>query len=169
MVESKFISQFNLIFFKGRITDVLPVSVDSNTGSIYEQDILFQLENGITIPLSDNDLACNKKDIGQEIKIQMINGFRTSIEMCSNDNLEIGIFPNPINPEFSPTLRGTIEKIIESSEEKYKSFMRYATLDVGIGKILIIIHKDHKEDFSIFHEGDCVVIKGGRLDLLKVI
>jgi len=39
--------------------------------------------------------------------------------------------------------------------------------DVGIGQILLVLFKDHNEDFSIFHEGDCASLTG-RLDVLKV-
>jgi hypothetical protein len=166
---SEFVSQFNLSFFKGRIIDVEPITVNSNTGNIFEQDIDFQLENGIVIPISDNDLGCKKDDIGHEKRIQIANGARNSIRKCDSDNPKFGIFPNPINPGHSPTICGIILRMIESPEEKNKLFKRHAILDVGIGQIWVIIWKDHKEDFSTFHEGDCVLITDGLLDVIKVI
>jgi hypothetical protein len=167
MLESEDILKFNISFLTGRVIDVEPITFDSDTGDIWEQDILFQLNTGITIPLSDNDLGCKKEDIGQEKSIQIATAFRTSIEICGNSNSKMGIFPNRIYPGHSPKICGVIKKIVEPSEERYKQFRRYATLDVGIGQILLVLFKDHKEDFSIFHEGDCVSFTG-RLDVLNV-
>ena len=136
MLDNEIISKLNISFLKGRVIDVLPTTYDSDTGAIWEQDILFQLNTGITIPLSDNDLGCKKEDIGQEKSIQMMTAFRTSIEICRSDNPVIGIFPTPDDPDNSPIICGIIRKIVEPSEEKYKRFERYATLDVGIGQTL---------------------------------
>lgn len=168
MSENDFISQLNFSYFKGRITDVIPLSVDSNTGNIYEQEIIFQLENGMPITLSDNDLHCKKENIGQEKCIKMANAFRVSLEKCGNNNLKKGIFPSPSDQVHSPMICGIIKKIFEPSEEKKRFSRRYAILDIGIGQIMIVIWKDHKEDFTIFHEGDCIFIKSGRLDLLSI-
>jgi len=165
--ESDFLSQFHLSFFKGRVINVEPVTYDHDTGVIWEQDIDFQLENGITIPLSDNDLGCKLEDIGKEKRIQMITAFHSIIEKCDSDNPEIGISLDPPNPRNSPKISGIIRKIVEPPEEKYRPYMRYAALDVGIGQILIELYKDHKGDFSVFREGDCISFTG-RLDVLNV-
>jgi len=169
MIKSDVISKLNIDFLKGRIIDVIPITYDDDTGSIWEQDIDFQLESGTIINISDNDVGCKKEDIGQEKRIQMMTALRMSIEKCQSHTSEIGIFLNPDNPDYSPIICGMIKKMIEPSEEKYKQFRRYATLDIGIGQILLVLFKDHKEDFSVFHEGDCVVIKGGGLTVLQVV
>jgi len=167
MLERVDISKLNISFLKGRVIEVYHLAVDPNTGNVYEQDIDFQLENGTIINISDNDLGFKKEDIGQEKSVKMMTAFRISIEKCSSDNPEIGIFLNPLNQYQSPKICGIIRKIVEPSEEKYRQFERYATLDVGIGQIFLVLFKDHKEDFSIFHEGDCVSFIG-RLDVLSV-
>lgn len=168
MVESEDISKLNISFLKGRVIDVYHVAVDPKTGVVHEQDIDFQLENGTIINISDNDLGCKKEDIGKEKRIQMITAFRRSIEICRSDNPVIGIFSTPDDPDNSPIICGIIRRIIKPSEERYKQFRRYATLDIGIGQLLLVLFKDHKEDFSFFHEGDCVRIKGGRLMVWQV-
>jgi len=168
MLESEVISKLDISYFKGQVINVEPITFDEDTGVIWEQDADFQLENGIIIPLSDNDLGFKKEDVGLEKSIKMMTAFRMSIEKCNSDNPKIGISLNPANPDYSPIICGIIKKIVEPSEEKYKQFRRYATLDVGIGQILLVLFKDHKEDFSIFHEGDCVLIRGGGLDVLSV-
>jgi len=169
MEESEVISKLNISFLNGRVIDVYHVAVDPKTGVVHEQDMDFQLENGTIINISDNDLGCKKEDIGKDKQIKMITAFRRSIEICRSDNPVIGIFPTPDDPDNSPIICGIIRKIVEPSEEKYKRFERYATLDVGIGQLLLVLFKDHKEDFSFFHEGDCVWIKGGGLTLWQVI
>jgi len=167
VLDNEIISKLNISFLKGRVIDVLPTTYDSDTGVIWEQDILFQLNTGITIPLSDNDLGCKKEDIGQEKSIQMMTAFRRSIHKCGSANPKIGIFLNPFNSVHSPKICGVLQKIVEPSEERYKQFRRYAILDVGIGQILLVLFKDYKENFSLFREGDCVSFTG-RLDVLKV-
>jgi hypothetical protein len=168
MIEREVISKLNISFFKGRVINVEPITFDEDTGGIWEQDADFQLENGIIIPLSDNDLGLKKEDVGQEKSVKMMTAFRMSIEKCNRDNPEIGIFVDPANPDYSPIICGIIRKIVEPSEEKYQQFRRYASLDIGIGQLLLVLFKDHREDFSIFHEGDCVLIRGGGLDVLSV-
>jgi hypothetical protein len=169
MLESENISKFNIRFLKGRVIEIFHIAVDPNTGIVYEQDVDFQLENKLIINISDNDLGCKKEDIGQEKSIQMMTAFRTSIEKCDRENPKIGIFPNPVNPSHSPIICGIIRNIVEPSEEKYKQFRRYATLDIGIGQLLIVLFKNHKEDFSQFHDGDCVLIKDGLLTVINVM
>ena len=152
------------LFLHGRIIDVIPVSVYQD--KIFEQDLIFEQENGVKIVLSDVHMLCKSESIGQIKKILIINSLRSSIETCEGN--KNGIFPYKVDQGPEADIFGSLEKIIEPSEEKYKSFRRYAILNFGTGYLWVILHKDHKEDFTHFHEGDCVSVKAARLDLLNV-
>jgi hypothetical protein len=168
MSEREFLLQMNFNFFKGQIIDVIPVSVDDN-GISHEQDIVFKLDNGLIISISDNDFQCEKENIGQRKSIRIIiSVLRESIEKCKNDSPHMGIFPYPLDQGTIANICGKIDKIIEPVEDKYKQFRRYAILDIGFGKICILIFKKEFESFPHFHEGDCIWIKGGGLTLLQL-
>jgi hypothetical protein len=154
MIKSEVFSKLDISFLKGRVVNVEPITYDEDAGYIWEQDTDFQLENGIIIHLSDNDVGCTKEDIGKEKSILIAAGcYRGPVEKCCGSNPEIGISDNS---DFSSRVCGIIRKIVEPSEEKDKQFRRYAALDIGIGQILLVLFKDHREDFSVFHEGDCI-------------
>jgi hypothetical protein len=148
----------------GRIIDVISVSVYQD--KTYEQNIIFQLENGLNLVISDVDMQCKKENIGEKKNIQISNSLRSNIERCGNN--KIGIFPYGLDQGPEADICGILEQIIEPSEEKYKKYRRYAILNIGFGLLWIVIRKNHKEDFTLFQKGDCVFITGGRLDLKKI-
>jgi hypothetical protein len=168
MSERELLFQFDFDFFKGQIVDVIPVSIDDD-GICHEQDIVFKMDNGLIISLSDNDFQCEKENIGQKKSIRIIiSVLRESIEKCKHKNPQMGFFPYPLDQGTIANICGMIDKIFEPGEDKYKQFRRYAILDIGIGKICVIIFKRGFEDLTQFHEGDCVLIEGGGLTLLQV-
>jgi len=166
MGETEDYSKFNLSYFTGKITAVEEITVDDKTGIVYEQDINFQFENGMILSIQDNDIQCKTEDTGKEKCVQLITGFHSPIEKCTDNPQKTGFFYNPVNQYHEPTIRGIIKKIFIPSVEKYVPFRRYAILDVGMGEILLLLEKDDQEDFLQFHEGDFVLIKEGLLAVL---
>ena len=104
----------------GRIIDLISVSVYQDR--TYEQNIIFQLENGLNLVISDIDMQCKKENIGEKKNIQISNSLRSSIERCSTN--KIGIFPYGLDQGPEADIRGILEQIIEPSEEKYKRYRR---------------------------------------------
>jgi hypothetical protein len=166
MEEIENFSRFNVCFFTGLVTAVEEITVYPDSGNVFEQDIHFQFENGMTLSIQDNDTLCNQGDLGKEKQIQLMAAVYSPIEKCSDTNLELGFYYNPVNKWHSPTIRGIIKRIYISSVQKMIPFRRYVTFDIGIGEILLVL--DERHDFSKLHEGDCLLIEGGLLALLDI-
>jgi|WetSurMetagenome_2_1015567.scaffolds.fasta_scaffold382999_1 hypothetical protein len=166
MVETENFSRFNLPYFTGRVIAVEEITVNPDSGAVFEQDIHFQFKNGMTLSIQDNDALGNQGDLGKEKQVQLMAAVYSPIEKCSDTNPELGFYYNPVNKWHEPTIRGIIKRIFIPSVQKMIPFRRYVTFDIGIGEILLVL--DERHDFSILHEGDCLLVEGGLLALLDI-
>lgn len=138
------------IGLRGEILKITPVSVYQER--VYTQDIFIELENFVKLRISDIHMLCEQKDLGKVKNLHIEATIIRPFKKCKV--VEPNIAPiklmgeEPISTD--AIISGQLEEIVFPED---CSSEIYGTVNVGIGKIALILYKEH---LDVLKEGDYI-------------
>jgi len=139
-------------------------------GTVYEQTVEIELENGQILELFDGGNTVSPKMVGEELAFVLsVNPKERGVETLADDVAKIGSARNR-SSQWSYDFYGRLEATDVEDIWFSDPYRNLLVLDVGVGTILVTPTTEIREllDDGTLGVGDCAYIPGARVDIVEV-